>query len=385
MEKNKIKICHITSAHERDDTRIFQKECKSLSSVGYQVYMLVNDSMPSEEVGGVNIISTNIEPKNRLERFIKTKRKMLELALKIDAKIYQFHDPDLIGFALKLKKKKPNIKIVFDSHEDIPAQILKKEWIPAIFRKLVSKCFEKYQNTTLKKFDYLVGVTPHLVEKLKKINNNVEMVTNYPLLEKENDEIIEEKEIIRSNGSICFAGGISKQWNHHIILQALEEMDIKYILCGSGDEEYLKELKKYTSWNKVDYKGKIPFEKVKRVYQEAQMGIALLAYSPNTDYKQGTLGNTKIFEFMQAGIPIICTDFVLWKEIVAKNGCGICVNPTDIEAIRNAIEYLSNNPEICKSMGQNGKKLVDEELNWNSQFCKLAKVYNELLCGAEEC
>lgn len=386
MKKNKIKVCHVTSAHARDDTRIFQKECKSLNNAGYQVYLLVNDALPSEKVAGVNIISTGIQPKNRAERFVKTKKKMLRLALGIDAQIYQFHDPDLIGFALKLKKKKPNIKIIFDSHEDIPAQILKKEWIPSMLRGLLSKGFEKYQNSTLKKFDYLIGVTPHLVKKLKKINNRIEMVTNYPLLEKEMEKAMEGKEKpLKSNHMLCFAGGISKQWNHHRILQALEKVNVKYVLCGSGEEEYIEELKKYSTWNRVSYKGRIPFEEVKKIYQEAQIGMALLAYSPNTDYKQGTLGNTKIFEYMQAGLPVICTDFALWKAIVEKNRCGICVNPADLKAIREAIGYLSNNPEACKAMGQNGKKLVEKKLNWDSQFFKLLKVYNEVLCGAEKC
>ena len=42
-------------------------------------------------------------------------------------------------------------------------------------------------------------------------------------------------------------------------------------------------------------------------------------------YKKGTLGNNKIFEYMYYGLPIICTDFDLWKEIIDKYKCGIYV------------------------------------------------------------
>ena len=35
-----IKVCHMTSAHQPGDTRIFQKECVSLAKAGYQVFLV---------------------------------------------------------------------------------------------------------------------------------------------------------------------------------------------------------------------------------------------------------------------------------------------------------------------------------------------------------
>lgn len=372
------KLCHVTSAHDRYDTRIFQKECKTLSKSGYQVYLIVNDDISDEEIDGVKIVSTNIQPKSRFERFFKTKKKMLQIALQIDADIYHFHDPDLIGFAWKLKKRKQNIKIVFDSHEDIPAQILEKEWMPSIFRKFISNCFQKYQEVFLKHFDYLIGVTPHVVNKLKKINNKTEMITNFPVFEEESDSISENNNV--PNNILCFAGGIQEQWNHQRILSVLKDVDAEYLLCGSGDESYIEKLKTYPEWSKVKYMGKISFEEVGKIYIKSSVGMAILSYSPNTNYEKGTLGNTKIFEYMQAGLPVICSDFELWKEIVEKNNCGICVNPTDVQEIKKAVIYLLQNPTIRKKMGQNGRKLVREKLNWNVESSKLATIYTNLLC-----
>ena len=74
-EKKMIKVCHVTSAHSRYDTRIFQKECRSLSQNGYECYLIVNDNLDDEIKEMVRILSTRIHPKNRYERFFKTKKR----------------------------------------------------------------------------------------------------------------------------------------------------------------------------------------------------------------------------------------------------------------------------------------------------------------------
>lgn len=89
----------------------------------------------------------------------------------------------------------------------------------------------------------------------------------------------------------------------------------------------------------MKYLGKVPFKDVKKVYEKSFVGIALLSYSPNTNFK-GTLDNTKLFEYMEAGIPVICTDFTLWKGIVKENHCGIYVNLHNITELKEAIEFF---------------------------------------------
>ena len=59
---------------------------------------------------------------------------------------------------------------------------------------------------------------------------------------------------------------------------------------------------------------------------------------------------------MSAGLPIITSNFPLWKEIVEGNNCGICVNPLEPKEIAEAIEYIMTHPNEAEQMGQNGKK-----------------------------
>jgi len=134
----KVKVCHLTSAHSRYDIRIFIKECRSLAINGYDVTLIVNDDKDDEILDGVRIVSTKYKYKNRIDRFIRSRKKLLDKAIEIDASIYQLHDPDLLPIGNKLKSL--GKKVIFDSHEDVPQQIKDKEWIPKILRNLISNC-----------------------------------------------------------------------------------------------------------------------------------------------------------------------------------------------------------------------------------------------------
>ncbi len=87
----------------------------------------------------------------------------------------------------------------------------------------------------------------------------------------------------------------------------------------------------------------------------------------------------KMFEYMSAGIPVIASDFPLWREIIEGCGCGICVDPLDPKKIAEAIDYLVDNPEIARRMGENGRKAVYDRYNWDVEEKKLLALYDSLL------
>lgn len=368
----KNKVCHVTSAHSRYDVRIFHKECKSLAKHGFDVTLLVNDDLEDELVDGIKIISTHFKPKNRFERMIISQRKIKHKAVEIDAEIYHFHDPELLPLASYLKRK--NKKVIFDFHEDVSQQILFKEWIPKKIRKIISKIYKVYEEKHSKKFNALITVTPKFLDRLKLINKNSIMVTNYPILRSEFNSTDQPK-----SECICFAGGITTQWNHLNIIKAIETLDsIKYLLAGSGSSEYLDCLKNQDGWKKVDYLGRIPHEEVKSIYSKAMVGMSLLSHHTQVGM-DGTLGNTKLFEYMEAGIPVICSDNKIWKEIVKKHKCGIAIDPNNVKEIRKAIVELINNPKKSKEMGENGRRAVEEEYNWKTQEEILVTIYRDLV------
>ena len=96
--------------------------------------------------------------------------------------------------------------------------------------------------------------------------------------------------------------------------------------------------------------------------------------------KDGNLANTKMFEFMNSGLPFICTDFNLWKKIVVEDvKCGLCIRPKSVEEMKRAITYLKDNEDECLQMGKNARKAAENCYNWSSQEESLLNLYKNVM------
>lgn len=367
----KIKICHFTSVHPINDVRIFHKECCSLAAHGFDVTLIACSNQEFNDVYcGVKRISLSIPVKNRLQRVFRRSKLIFQEAIKVNADVYHFHDPELIPIGLKLKNK--GKKVIYDSHEDTAVLLKTRKWIPGIFRYTISKIFETYEKYASKRFDAIISVTPLIVEKFIKINSRTYQVTNYPNL-----EIVNKCE---SRSNLAFAGSITQSYMFENVLEAISTFnDITLTLAGRPSSiQYLNKLKKMDGWEKVIYHGIIDHNEVQEIYNKSLIGIACHGYTPNVGYNKGTLGILKLFEFMHAGMAIVCSDLELWKNIIEKEQCGIYVNPYNVEDIKKAIDYLNNNKEIAKEMGNRGRSAVEREYNWTTQEKKLLEVYYQL-------
>ena len=360
----------MTSAHGPEDERIFFKECVSLARSGYEVYQVSQGG--SYEKYGVHIVGVGEKPAGRLKRMTSFAKKVYEKALALDADIYHFHDPELLPYGLKLKRR--GKKVIFDSHEDTLESIWEKTWLPVPIRKAAYLWFKGQQEKVCRRIDAVITVTPHLVEIFRYLNPRTVQIANFPSLDSS------PAPLNRSSKTLVFAGGISRMWNHHTIIKALELLpDCRYRLCGAAEADYLQELESLPAWDRVEYLGKIPHEEVPNLLSQSTVGLAVLSYCHNSDWKNGTMGNTKIFEEMMVGLPVVCTDFVLWHEFVERWHCGICVAPEDPDAIAAAVQYLLDHPEEARRMGENGRKAVEEEFNWDVEEKKLLALYEEIL------
>ena len=363
-------ICHLTTVHARYDARIFLKQCLSLSKK-YSVFLLVADGKGDEKLENVQILDIGCFL-GRKNRILKAPKAILDQALKTKADIYHIHDPELIPIGLKLQKS--GRKVIFDAHEDFPKQILTKHYIPPFIRKFISKFAEIGEKKFCSNFSGIVGATPFIANKFSTINSNVVNVNNYPKI----DELQRIENPGQITNQVCYIGGISVERGIKEVVEALTltKNNISLALAGKFHSAQLEQdMSSEPGWGKTNFLGFLNREEVKQLLSTTQIGMVTLY--PTVSYLDSL--PVKLFEYMCAGIPVIASDFPLWREIVLKHNCGLCVDPQSPAEIAKAIDYLIDHPEIAQQMGRNGFKAVQTEFNWTNEEAKLLKFYENMI------
>lgn len=363
-----IKVCHVTSVHKPTDARIFEHECTSLTK--YYDVTLIAPNVEDYERNGVHVKGVKL-PTSRLERQMSL-GKVFDAMKEVDADLYHFHDPELIPLGLKIKNM--GKRVVFDSHENVPSQILSKKYIPtSLARRIISKIYAWYEKRSLKRYDGLVSVTPEIVERLKLINPNTIMLTNYPVYR-------DDMPIRTWENRIGFAGGIIPVWNIHNIIKAIEDIDVIFDLAGPVNNDYLESLKALPGWKKVNYHGVVKYQEVFEILSKCTVGMAVgVNNNPNGGGKKGSIGVTKMFEYMLAGIPVLASELELWKPIIEGGNCGLCIPSGDIPQIKEKLHYLLTHKDIAREMGDNGRITVKERFSWQTQESSLFKLYATII------
>ena len=364
------RVCHVTSVHPRYDVRIFLKECVSLAKAGYEVTLLCADNLPAEIRDGVTIKSVDYFPSGRIKRILGAKKAILKGALEIDADIYHLHDPELLPVARSLKKR--GKIVIFDSHEDVPRQILNKQWIPRPLRKIISYIFEMYEKRSAQKIDHIITATPYIETIFRESTDQVTTICNFPKI----SEFDDLPEVKNESGTICYIGGITQNRGIFQLIKAIETAQIELHLCGDFESEKLKqEITSLAGFKYAKYHGYLNRTDIIKILSESSIGIVTLLPTRNhlNSYP------IKMFEYMAAGIPVIASDFPLWREVIEGNHCGVCVDPLNAGKIAEAITFLTENPRLSSSMGSNGRKAILEKYNWENEEKKLLHLYAQLL------
>lgn len=371
-----VKVCHMTSTHRAKDQRIFHKECVSLAKAGYDVYLVERGA--SEEVNGVHIVGTQEEDGGRFYRLLKRPKHVYQIAKSLDADIYHIHDMELLPFAMKLKRS--GKKVIFDSHEDFATSFSDSDALPlpGFVKQILGKIYTWYECQVVKKMDAIISVTPHVCERLEKSNPNTAMVTNYPILDA--GDWKEEMYYHPQSEYIAFAGQISDTYSIPMIVESMRDIkEVKLRVCGPA--RVAAETERMEKWEQeglVTYLGLLPFAQIPGFFNKSRASVVIPAYSSFTAGKLGTIGSNKLFEAMLCGVPVICTNFVLWQEIIDKYKCGICVDPENPEEFKAAVRYIAAHPAEAEEMGKNGRAAVLKQFNWTSQEKILFELYEKI-------
>jgi len=362
----------MSSVHSPDDIRIYKKEARSLAAAGYPVSFVVPRRDDAAALDGIEPIWLQ-RPRGRLQRMTRTAFAVFQTALQSPARICHFHDPELMPWAVLLKLC--GKKIIYDVHEDLPRQILSKHYIARPLRRAIALAVGVLERACSRCFDALIAATPPIAEHLA--SPKTVLVQNFPLI----DELFADDFPAYRDREPTFAyvGGISKIRGARELVQAIglvpSELQATLQVAGKFDPASLEaELKTTPGWNAVRHLGWLSRRETAALMGRCRAGLVTFLPEPN----HITAQPNKLFEYMSAGLPVIASNFPLWRQIIDRVRCGLTVDPQQPREIARAMEYILRNPHEAEAMGARGRAAVEQEFRWDKEAVKLVALYDQL-------
>jgi len=367
---HKKNICIITTVHSGSDARIFIRQAKSLQKEKYSV-KIIAPYIPGEKLDNVSF--TAVKPIRIKWLRIVTNIKILVLAKNTHADIYHFHDPDFLLFGCLLKgiTGKP---VIFDVHEDFSKVLLSARWLPKIFRKLSSKIYTLVENYITMYLDGIITATEHIASKFKP--GRAVVIHNYP----RRISFPLNPSIKKHPFSIVFIGGLTEVRGITQMLDGLKLLrknaPVTIDIFGNfTDPLYERHIKSIYNESWIIFHGFVPNDKVYQKIAKAEIGI--IPYLPIPNHLESL--PTKMFEYMMLGLPIACSNFQLWKDIIVNNGCGKVFEPSDPNEISDVLFSMLSERKELELMKKSCQNIYERNFSWETEEKRFLALYESLL------
>jgi glycosyltransferase involved in cell wall biosynthesis len=373
-----MRICHITTLHRADDARIFHRMCRGLAKQGCSV-VVVGPAVPIDDpLVRMSPWNTQIKQSGRIKRIGLA----LRAALAERAEIYHFHDLELISLGLALKVLSPGSAVVYDVHEDYPAMMMEKHWLPRGVRPLMASAVRVAQLAASLCLDGIVTADPGVEGDFRAVAATRKIVYyNFPVL-----SVFEPSRPGPpvTKADLVYIGGMSERAGTFVLLDALVELAAQGIrpsvrLAGYTDGEVgwqavQKGIQNRGLGAEVELRGRMPHTEVPTWIRSGRIGLVTL--QPIEKFLKNI--PSKMFEYWACGLPVIGSDLPPIARFLSDGSNGVLFSASNPKDLARAIRFLLERPEEAAAMGRSGQQLVHEKWNSDQQVDQLIHFYERI-------
>lgn len=363
----------MTSATRNEKLVVPRRQAQTLVQEGYDVSFCVSDNGKFETIDGIHYVPIGYSKSSYLKRMFSLSRLMYKAALSVDADIYQFGAPDLLGIGVKLKKK--GKKVIFNMLEGYPYNFYNKTKLPRWCAGLCVFFMSSFMKKRIKKLDVVFAVSQDIMDYLNNWGvKNAVLLGNYPEVNK--DYCLTKDEYLKRDNRVIYYGHFPESSYQENVIKAINDIpNVKYLLAGKfWDVDYQKQLETVEGWEKVEFIDGFKRNQLPEILSRCTISNTARDLSIEKS-SNGSMGIIKIFESMEAALPVIFVDVPVYRQLVNEYHCGVLVNVLNVDSIKKAIQYLVSHKEEAYKMGQNGRRAVIEKYSWD----QVSKVYLSII------
>lgn len=374
-------ICMVVFGDLSFDFRVY-REAVALREVGHTVTIVASDRstdggqvLPEEwEEFDVRLITVDPTTSLRISYpffWLRAGR----LLRRVPADVFHAHDLDSLWPAA-VAARRCRVPLVYDSHElwTEQASLVGRGFIRAFWRWL--------EGHLISRVDRTIAVSPSIGGILARRYglDDITILRNLPpsrpplLSNRIRRELALDEccVILLYQGGFLTDNGLSEQ------ISAMATVDsAALVLVGSGpvEEQLRRQVVDSELTDRVFFLPRVPFPVLHEYTCSADVGLCLIKPSGNSFYY--SLPN-KLFEYMQAGLPILASNSPEIRAVVEETGAGEVVDAGDVEAIGQHLRALIADPALRKRYSTASLKAAPS-YTWEEEAQQLVALYSSLL------
>jgi glycosyltransferase involved in cell wall biosynthesis len=355
----------VTTAHPWGDPRVFERELAACLEWGVETHVFVPLASPPPAEGWAadpRLVLHPLPPvRGRLERFRMALGVWRTVLRHGPFALVQFHDPELIPAMALLGLLCPETYLLYDIHEDLPLQLASKAYLPPALRAPVARLATCMLRAARDLFSGFAPATEAIAEAWPPDRTRV--VHNYP------------KALFDGAGGcdpdprrILYVGGLSRVRGTVLAVAAVREarrrlpgLTLEFI-GWLLDRESEQAIAGAVAEGWCTHVPRLSPEALQA--RAAGAGVGLVTLLPAPSYLQSL--PTKLFEYMAMGIPVLASDFPLWRRLVADSGAGRVVAP-EPGPVAEALVAMCSDPALLRRCALAGRSAYRERYRWEAE------------------
>jgi glycosyltransferase involved in cell wall biosynthesis len=375
MQLASAKIVFVMPRCRHDHVRGVHKQAWSLAQAGFEIVLVVKDGGVAEYLG-MAVVSAR-SPFNGFLRPLLNLPAQLRQACQLKGDLYVLRNPDTIPMAFALRAL--GRKVIYDTQEDFSRRPLIRESLPVWIRPGIAWLITRLEQLLARITRTVIVTQP---QQRIGLGGRTVFQPNAPLIggpivelsaqqlrpkSKRQLKFVYVGEISRSRGLFAMLDlilSVSEKHNAHLDLVGLVHSD-----------KLLEQARQHLGWRFTSFHGERSHATALRFIRESDVGLALL--QPVADYPTASI--TKLYEYMQFGVPFIASAFAAWRVNTKFGAPGFYVNPDCASDITIAGLELARNVALRERMGRAGRHYVESEFHWEIVSKPFVELMRELV------
>jgi len=357
------RMAMVTTAHPWGDPRVFERELAACLGWGVEVHVFLPFREPPARADWSLdprlVLHPLAVPAGRLRRFLLALGVWRALLRQGPFALVHFHDPELVPAMAVLALLRPETYTLYDIHEDLPLQLASKDYLPGWLRAPVARLGDCMLRAAGELFSGFAPATETIALDWPAARTRV--VHNYP------KAMFGEAapRAFPDPNRIIYLGGLSRGRGIPLALAAVRRartrlpglrleligwvMDAETGLAirAAEAEGWCRHLPRMGARAMLDW--------------ALGAGVGLVTLLPRPNYLQAL--PTKLFEYMAMGVPVLASDFPLWRQLVEGAAAGRVAAP-DPEAVAEALVEMCSDPWRLKDYGAAGRAAYRARYRW---------------------